>query len=482
MDLRSVGLGVSVAFAWLTTGFACGEHAIAADDAAERDGSPDDNVVDMETDGAPEAVADVDAETDGDGGGDAGAGSLTVTILASPGSWGVSWRVRADWEWAPVEGALVAFDLPDGERRELTAAADGRVTFRDFDWLPGAEAAVTAWADGFGLASAVGIGPESSPVLLLPTLGDPSAEGVEVSGTFQNFTDMMNSFLLTSRDCGGLFWGGIDWTFMVPPGTAAELIGFEILPASRPDGGRENTILGWLVQEVGPFTEPAVVDLDFAGGASTTRVSGSFRLPARMDSPLRELVPGCSAVLVHRPNPGAVFTPIVKGVFGFATTIARRIDGAGWDYELEYVTGLDTTAASTWFELHGNGDEYSALVLPGPPAGGTLDCEFIEPASLVRPADPSRPHPLHEQITWTSARSDVTPVVAILDGPACLWWVEGPPGATSLTVPRTPSAPGARAVLGAEARSARVELQALDGDGECIVAHASTDTFLLVAP
>ena len=71
----------------------------------------------------------------GAGAGGAGGESVTFIVVES---------LLGEPTAPPVEGAMVAFDAPGGERVEQSSGADGKVTFTGVDWSKG-KAAVSAY-------------------------------------------------------------------------------------------------------------------------------------------------------------------------------------------------------------------------------------------------------------------------------------------------------------------------------------------------
>ncbi|MBN1772621.1 MAG: hypothetical protein JXB32_15230 [Deltaproteobacteria bacterium] len=469
-------VGLPGAVAILAVG--CGDDDLAADDGGTEDvGADADADGDTaEADGEDEAAADDGVATDDGGAG----GTLDVLVVGSP--------VSPSRDWAPVEGAAVALDLPGGGRVEATTDATGRAAFDRLDWSAGT-AAVTAGAENRGLASLVGLdGSEPEVTLVLPFLGDPREGWVELSVDAENFTHATSWF-----DCGldlapnepsyyihQATEATLPQTLLAPPGVPLTVAGAEWRFEELPDGFVQP--LRPFCRELEPIDGPGSVVVDLATLPAPDTAVGSFRLPARADSPLRDDIFYGWVFDDVLLDPARRLQPLERGSFGAPTRSTRAADGETIEYEWAWAAREGSTLV-TVFDLRdawAREDRYSAVYLAGHPPDGPQDFTFLETPTVLVPASILVRHPLHDAIEWESYDSGVTPTLYVegtrFGVKVVLWQVTAPTGATTLSVPEPPGAIDATSVLGTGLARGRIGLVA-DDPGALVAKYSQSRRF-----
>ncbi|MBN1770603.1 MAG: hypothetical protein JXB32_05020, partial [Deltaproteobacteria bacterium] len=440
----------------------------AADDAAAGDADAH----------AEDADADAHAEdADADEGG--ATGTLNVLVLGPP--------VWPDYQWNPVEDALVAFDLPGGGRSETTTDAAGRATFDRFDWAAGA-GAVTAGKNGLGLASEVGLdGTQGDVTLVLPD-PDPRAGRVELTVSAVNMTDVSHPWEVMAVGVDQVYasgGGAFDLVIDVPPGTPLTLHAGEWEGWTLTADGLDNVIYSWVAQEVAPISGPATAEIDFAAPAlPSTTVSGSFPLPADPDSPLRQRDAYVVVWTMIGPNPGRHFLPVATTGLGGPTHIGRSVDGDSVEYTVQYVTPPGAVGPVTRYTMEtlgsSGGAPYSCVDVAGYPASGAQTFTHLEVPTVHAP---TTVHALHDPVEWDLFDGGVTPTlhirttrVAVCD--TDVWRVSAPTDATSLVVPQPPAGFDTVALLGTDLIRGRIGILA-DDPGDLQANYAESGCFLV---
>jgi hypothetical protein len=413
----------------------------AADESAGVDGSlegaadrPEDAVdPPAETDNTDDAPTPEDAAGEEDAPGDDAAPEWLVVFVGLY-AWG---REAVDME--PAAEAIVALDLPGGERVERVAGADGRVVFEGIDRAGGASA-VTAWSPGRALASRIGIAADVHEVTLpLFEHGEPSGM-VDLSGAALHMDDEDGHCLLAWASVPGTrAWSDIGpgWSIRVLGGVPFLLVVGERTCSGPTPGAHEyaQTFFHWLVVEHDALTGPSVIDVDFDHAGTTRTVHGSFPVPARIDSELRTSGYGRASVwLVDGPEQAAVGD----------TTHAFLDEGEDrFEYDVEWLDpGPSRGRLVTGYCVATEPDETpeSWIFIDGAPTEGDHDLRFID-VRIIAPPDGRTHHPLHSPIEFESFdAAGASPSLAVYRDDDLVWWVEGPADATSVAVPEPPSA------------------------------------------
>jgi hypothetical protein len=452
---------------------ACGDDTEPGDADAQNETDSD-----VEAEAEAEAEADLDADAGGDEGG--GTGSLRVLVLGTP-----LWTDVA--EWPPINGAAVALDLPGGGRTEATTDSTGRVEFTGLDWTAGT-ADVTAWDEGYGLASIVGLdGTDAEVTLVLPNPNDPRADMVDLTVNFVN----------TSPDAQGCGAGGIDieWlTDFVPPdysvvlsvqrGRTFDLAAANFSWTALPTGFDQP----WesiLLREAGPFDADATIEVDFATAAAVTSVNGSFGLPARTESPLRTAGMWGGVLPSLTPNPGRHFLPAYDMPVGWASHAERPTGGNTMEYAMSWVAPPGVTSPVSEYALVDNSSEgghLSAALVDGFPVEGAQAFTLLDGPDITNPSSLTTPHPLHgEPFAWELIDTGVTPTLYIRSPSAAvaetiLWWITAQTDATTLTVPQPPSGVDVAEVLGTDTLRGKIGILADEPVGARAL-YAESDAF-----
>ena len=409
----------------------------------------DSNAGDLVEDAAPPDGIDDEASADREEDAGSDPGDTADGDAALPTSLTV--RVTGSVWWDPLHGdpladALVALDAPDGRRIERTTDAGGRATFDGLDWTMG-PAAVTAWRDGFALASRLGVTAADGEVALdLPRPRDYRPRFGVLHGWAANMTDDRHILVVSATvPDSTFFYTGPEWWIELLPWTPFTLVAAEVDFASLP-GPRSHgwTVFAWLLDERPGTTGWTEVGLDFSRPAAAAAAHGAFALPTRRDSPL------------YRDAEGGVWVTSVASAqtacLGLDSRIELLPDAGGFDYDVQFVTPDDVTDPLTIFYLGVSwlvGDpqaEYASVRVAGYPVDGPLPVPFLDAPRILVPAAPAAGHPLHAPLEWElfDADVDVALVVNSLDPDEmedeALWPIRRPPDATSAPLPDLPLA------------------------------------------
>jgi hypothetical protein len=412
----------------------------------------------------------IEAEAEIDIGPDDGGETATLTVaVTGPSQW-------PDYGSSPVAGAAVAFDAPGGGRFEAATDGEGRVAFEGVDWSLG-RGAVTAWAEGYGLASRVGLdGSAAQTTLSLPDVREwPRPGCVELSGRSLNLPEHFNVLTVLATVPSRWFHDvPPGWSIAVPSATPFTIVA----NASGP-----TTILGqlhgydrteelWLTPDHDAIDAPATMDLDFAAPLPTTTVSGSFPVPPREDSPLRE---GAGEVYVQwnrLENGHGTFESLAN--IGYCKHIETAADGNAILYDIRSPSVTD------------NLDPSSSAWIEGYPTSGAQDVALLDCPRMIQPAEPIIPYALHEPIEWELFDVGVQVELQIIRENETatplteLWSVWTETDAGSLTVPEPPVAADVAGLLGTGTVQARLKLVSLTPGEPCYRRIATSGRFALI--
>jgi hypothetical protein len=461
----------------------CGDDSTSGPD----DGATDDAGADADADADGDADADADADGDEDGetppddGG--GTGTLVVTVVGP--------RLCPDWVRHPIAGAAVAFDAPGGALTEATTDAAGRAAFEGIDWTAGT-GAVTAWAEGYGLGSTLGLdGSDEEVGVILPVTDVSSDACVNLSGTALNMADVGHYLSvgdLNTPDFASVL--GPDWTLQVPPGVPLTLIALESSPRllATPQA-YETTIAGWTMAEHAAVTADTTVELDFADAAAPTTVEGSCAMPSSADSPLRDLYLTISVVGAVDDLAGQTY-PMSHGLVGIGTHGEPSADGSAINFGVQYLSPPGVTAPATNFTLWAWNataeSQSSAAYVRGYPAAGPQAFAFLDTARMVAPPDSTTHRPLHDPVQWTPPGTGLQPWVLLYRGVdpslGVAWMLKAAPDATTLVVPDPPSAVPVATVLGMGSLRGYVRLVSETWTDDCFFRYSTGEYFILDLP
>lgn len=390
-------------------------------------------------------------------------GTLSITVVSQDGVFWQNYWLADTASTAPLSGATVAADLPDGRREELTTGADGKVTFEDVGW-PSGTAAVTAHADGHIMRSLVGISEADGEQTLYLLRVKQQPEMVEVSGTAQNLEPDYNNIRVGATAWGYMDGGNkTDYTVLVEKGKPFALYGMHTILELTGTQDTSEQCLGWTKADHQGATGPITLDLDFADKLTPVQVTGTFDLPATDGSPLA--AEGEPSFSVRKQGTSALL--------GLTTTSTKQQDGT-FAFEGEYIELADTTGIQTTY--HAMTLTYwdgSFIEIEGYPEDGAVVSDFLdvpnlEPASYsLQPKAP---------IAWSNPDPDVIPMIHLYRQDTSLpaWIVEGMSGASSLTLPEVPSTVVASKLVGEDGKAlGRVHFCAdLDVERQWCARHA----------
>ena len=458
---------------------ACGEGGSAGDDGS---------AVDATEDAEPDAATDeTDVEDDGDGSAgdpgdtpeDDGGAPTTLSVLVTGSVW---WAESAP---DPLPNALVALDAPDGRRIERSTGPDGRVTFTDLDWTMG-PAAVTAWSDGFAMASRLGIIAADGEIHL--DVSKPyefRPRFAVLHGWAANMADDGHLLAVSATLPNTVFmYGGPEWWIELVPLVPFTLVGAELSFASLP-GPRSRgwEVFGWVVRERSGAVGWTEVDLDFATTTAASTAHGSFALPPDRDGAL------------YSEGEGELYVTTISSaqtaILGFETRAELLPDESGFDYDVEWVAPAEVTDPLTlcWLGLSwpvGDPQRETATVrVDGYPTDGPFPVPFLDAPRVLRPADPVAGHPLAEPIVWElhDEDADVAIVLHRLDPDGIedelLWTVVVPRGTTSAVVPELPLALDPAVFFGTGGIDAYVMVSRTAASGAYIAQETRSQAFFV---
>ncbi|MFH2009305.1 MAG: hypothetical protein ABI333_22130 [bacterium] len=349
-----------------------------------------------------------------------------------------------DATYIPAEGVSVAFDAPGGVRTEADSGADGKVTFTGVDWTAGL-GAVTFYQFGYAMFSSVNLDPDRMAdwvnedgeyAMSLSPLTTETPEMVTVSGTATGLADTSHYYTVntTNTEGQGTEWSGFGtqgFSIQVPSGEPFYFQSLEAEYTELPSGqGYNRPIYGVMHMDYGPLTANETgVELDFGAYGMTTHTADvSMLMPPRTDSPMRTgSIPYCffcatNSVYCHG---WPTYLDVVDN--------QNRIDISFLWVEPTYPEDL------FWFcYVAGQSGELAQTIVPGTPqqdAEGTL----IDTPTWVTPSDPLVAHPIADPVEVTYYEDVEISSLSIKRGGMAVWYVDGGPNATTMTIPALPS-------------------------------------------
>jgi len=372
-----------------------------------------------------------------------------------------------------VEGAHVAVDLR-GDRFEGETNLSGNATFDGLDFA-GETAAVTVFADGYGIVTRFGVEEDEGTLDVRIVDLDPST--ATLSGAVANPTDPANP-LIVSSTAGRTVHSGSgaeDYMVEVMRGTEGTIVAFEYT-SSIPAGPRDLDldVLGWATKDHAAISLNTVVDIDFVADAATPiAVTSTLVPPSRTASPLH--TDSVGTVIA-----GSGLSNTFLGVYETST-----FDGTDFTVLSEHVDlGTDVEPRSTYAIRVGSGnlvEEQSTVTLEGYPQDGATIDTFLDTPEFVTPSI----SPLHDEVEWTLHDASDMNILRLFrpetDGPVRIWDVFVAGDATSVTIPELPSEAD-DFVLGTYPLEARIAVCDLDEDLDICTRFAQSKPIELVVP
>jgi len=391
-----------------------------------------------------------------DAGPDASAGERVEIIILDGTD---SDNIGEDASAIPVADAMVAFDLPGGERVERTTGADGRVTIYGVDWSQGS-AAMTAYKDGYGMVSFVNLEAndldatenpflvivDGAVAMYLMDLSPTPPPEITVTGTATRMADSSHNYTVsTLRSLVATTWSGSGsaaFEVTAPLNEPFTLQAIEMTPIGVLPSGQGNDVDIHRAMELNldPTAGPTLsVELDFfADEIPVYTADASMVLPARADSPLRDGIP---YFLVGATD--NVYT------IGWGTPVDVSADGNSFGGTVSWVEPTLITEPYIYFMVnHTLSGARSVAIEPGYPQGGMLDPPLYDVPRWVTPSDPQTEHPMHDPMAWDLFDDWTVALLIISRSGIDIWRVNAGSGATSLTIPQPPSAVDQSSFLG----------------------------------
>ncbi len=357
-----------------------------------------------------------------------------------------------------LAGAVVAFDLPGGERVERTSGADGHVTIHGIDWTLG-EAAMTVYKDNYAMFSVVGIDAdtmvassnpyihevEGVPALYLMLLALPVLPELTVTGTATQLVDPAHDYMVfTARSTATTYWNGAgtdDFSIVAPENEPFTLIGIENTEVMLPSGqGTDYTVHRAMELNVEPTAGPTLaVELDFqADELPVHTADASMVLPTRADSPLRD-------------GMGYFFVGYKDGFYsiGWGSPIDISVDGNRFEGQISWIEPTLVEDPFQFFMVqHGSTGARSVAIEPGYPQGIAVDPPLYDVPKWVTPSDPMSYYPLHDPMQWELFNNCPVVVLTVQRSGFTVWRVRAQANATTMTVPQPPSTVNVNSFLG----------------------------------
>ncbi len=345
-------------------------------------------------------------------------------------------------EWAPVEGATVAVDLPSGSRIELVSDSEGNVTVPS----PGLEDdAITfvAHKQGYAVWSWETTVEEATryPWLLLYALTDP--ELVTVSGTAIGMENLNHQLMVNSTTYFDKSQKpGPSFDVDVPPARPFALLGLEFaVCASACLRCICQTFAHWTRMDHDAIDADTTVDLDFATTLEPKQTTGTIVLP---DDPESRMYTTAYPYVIVNSFEGAI-------QHGFSLSVAPSEDNASFSYLAEHVVWDGASDVTTRYYLIDTvGYARSYLDVAGYPQEGATVSGFLDVPSFSSP--PGLSMGLLDPFVWTPLETTDARMVLIRDGRR-VWTATGT-DASRLQLPPPPTSVDVLELLGTEALDA----------------------------
>ncbi|MCC6748970.1 MAG: hypothetical protein IT371_15025 [Deltaproteobacteria bacterium] len=387
-------------------------------------------------------------------------GTLTITVLGLDGA----------APKAPLAGATVTVDLPDGKRVEQTTDAAGKAVFTSVDWSKGT-ATATAYLAGYSLGSYVGLTQaESKQDLLLFKL---PAAAATISGQTKNASPGFLVVTPSTRVFSFYERATTDFELKVEAGQPFTLLGFvvDIKKLANPRDF-EGEVKGWAMLDHAAVTGPTGVELDFGKPLTPTTFKGTLNLPTQDESLIN------SATMGVRVSSLETFMGLMQGVHTKCTLTA----GKSFAYEGQYVNVPAAKTLVTQYSLRLPTGAQSIVTRKGPPENGATVQGFLGVPVLKTPENPAVASLLHSPLAWEATEKTVPPGLVIYRDGVPVWRILLRPGTTSLVLPRLPAGVKAAEHFGEAPLEAAAYLGADEDPATGIFMRvAGTNLFSLVA-
>ncbi|RLB56972.1 MAG: hypothetical protein DRI90_18310 [Deltaproteobacteria bacterium] len=384
------------------------------------------------------------------------------------------------------EGAIVAFDAPNGQRTEKATGADGTVTFDGIDWSQGSAAAtvhvaghtIRSWVnlDEAGVEQAYKID-DALPLLVYDMTPPTAPATVTVSGTATGLLDTGHTMVVNvTNRLTGTEWRSIGtgtFTVTAPSGEPFTLQGMEVEDQLLPSGqGYDMTIHRVMHQSFDAVTDNQTgVVLDFATNEVSTQTADTFiATPSRADSPVRS---GFAVALVCPLN-SAYCT-------GWGTHVDIATDGNRFDASLlwgEPSWAENPTIQVSVYENSSATRRLSYHEVSGYPQAGSLGT-LLDCPEWTTPAATTTPYPLHDPLEFEAFDEVPYTYLPIYRGSTRVWNVHATPGTTSLRIPEPPSCVNTVQLFGTSNLIGYLRIGALDWDRLAFTSVADAVPILL---
>ena len=396
-----------------------------------------DVVVEAQDDALEEAAADAHV-----------AESLTVEV---------TYESHPYYRWTgetagPLEGALVAVELPDGTFVERLTDAAGKVEFGDDVWSSVDWASetvpITFHKAGLPVMTYAGLSHEElferRGGVLRRTFIEPKRDSVPLTATPIGTSGGANALVHASTST----WSACATASASAPvaleaasGFPFSVVAYEFKDSPSPCALRCGAmeILGWTRGEFGLAEDGMHVELDFGQSVAPVRTTGRVTLPASPESKLRLY-----------GQLGAEVNVADDLEIGKPSRTALAADGSAFTYDLEYLTWDSADNVRTVFFLV-SGSSQSEASVAGYPQDDLVIDDMLDLPTLVSPSSPSTPVSITDPIEWTTPDAVEAGTVVVYRGSEPAWQVVdfAITGSGSMKLPRLPPSIDAADVLGA---------------------------------
>lgn len=326
----------------------------------------------------------------------------------------------------PLAGASVAFDYPGGGRREATTDATGRVTFRDVDWTAG-EAAVVAWAPGYGAFAFVGVTEGDATPCFLAQLHRTTHR---VSGNLLNRRAPGDNVFVSASSGASSFGGlaGTTYDLEVYAGAPLFVVATEFGYSSS---GRTETVTDRIFAgtSIPAATADVTADIDLGAPLAIESASGHVAMPSGLST---ALATGARAIPSVTTRESA--RSLLLGAFR-----STRYDAAsdGFDYVVDFVrlpAGRTDTVVTNVALVVGAFGEGTQVTLPGYPTDAPALDGFL-PSPVYAPFGAT--HTVHDPLDLDPlpAGSGAVPLAIFVGDPGVVYTIAGARTAVRRLVP-----------------------------------------------
>jgi hypothetical protein len=358
---------------------------------------------------------------------------------------------------APIPGAAVAVDTADGARHEATTDSDGTATFSGLDLGTG-PFSFTVAAPGYVAVSSLGLTqPGGWQITLRPFGNDPT--WIDVSGVVRGRRDADDFVQVSASVPSTTFDGlGAQYAIRVERDVPFNLVVAELTYGSAAVSARGRTVLFTAWAE---WTHPAVtgvtnLDLVMPGGSSSGGAVGESLMPSTAQGTLfvpPSLAGARGSIFVSNQNSsGSMFA-------GAATRMTLNPDTADIDYEVEWVSAAVDLVTTYGLSV---GGASSYVRSTGMPTGGDI-VNFLDPPSVSSPLSMSK-----DVVVSQVAPGAAVSLNIVRDDLSTGWRVfQQGSSASTIHIPKLPSAIDPRLVLGTGEVTVAPEVCVAGADGFC---------------